>query len=479
MIEDRSDELREWYAEDNIDGAQLLDEIQKFLSRFVAYPGGHELIAHVLWIAHAWFMKYWESTPRIAFLSPEPGSGKSRALEVTEPLVPRPVHAVNTTPAYLFRKVSDPAGPPTILYDEIDTVFGPKAKDNEEIRGMLNAGHRNGATAGRCVVRGKEVFTEELPAYCAVALAGLDDLPDTIMTRSVVVRMRRRAPDEHVEPWRRRISKPDADKLATQLCAWANQVNPINAGWPEMPSGVEDRDADVWEALLAVADTAGGHWPASARAAAVTAVTASRRRPPSVGVLLLRDIKKVFDSHDPGDKLLTEDIIHGLTRIDESPWATLRKGEPIDSRSLASRLRKYGISSKPQRLGEDVFKGYARSQFEDAWKRYVADLEDETENDSHAQQNPSVTSVTRGTPDGGVTDVTDAKERTGARPPSFNGSKPAPPLWETVPDSTRAEQRDAYRNGKCIDCGGNPSAGRPRCDGCHRTHLSVMAGYDR
>jgi len=119
---------------------------------------------------------------------PEPGSGKSRALEVTEPPVPRPVHAVNTSPAYLFRKVSDPDGRPTVLYDEIDTVFGPKAKDNEDIRGMLNAGHRKGAVAGRCVVRGKIIETEELPAYCAVALAGLDDLPDTLMSRSVVSR---------------------------------------------------------------------------------------------------------------------------------------------------------------------------------------------------------------------------------------------------------------------------------------------------
>jgi hypothetical protein len=100
----------------------------------------------------------------------KPGTGKSRALEVTEPLVPRPVHAVNTTPAYLFRKVSDEAGPPTILYDEIDTVFGPKAKDNDDVRGMLNAGHRRGAVAGRCVTKGKTVVTEELPAYCAVAL---------------------------------------------------------------------------------------------------------------------------------------------------------------------------------------------------------------------------------------------------------------------------------------------------------------------
>ena len=75
----------------------LLDDVRLFLARFVVYPSTSALIAHVLWIAHTWLMDAWESTPRIAFLSPEPGSGKSRALEVTEPLVPRLVHAVNTT----------------------------------------------------------------------------------------------------------------------------------------------------------------------------------------------------------------------------------------------------------------------------------------------------------------------------------------------------------------------------------------------
>ena len=115
--------------------AELLHDVYNFLGRFVAYPSEAAHVAHTLWIAHTYFMDQWESTPRIAFLSPEPGSGKSRALEVTEPLVPRPVHAVNTTPAYLFRKVSDEAGLPVLLYDEIDTAFGPKAKDNEDVRG--------------------------------------------------------------------------------------------------------------------------------------------------------------------------------------------------------------------------------------------------------------------------------------------------------------------------------------------------------
>jgi hypothetical protein len=354
--------------------AELLDDVRAFLSRFVIYPSDAELTAHALWVAHTWFMKHWDSTPRIAFLSPEPASGKSRALEITEHLVPNAVIAVNTSPAYLFRKVSDGKGLPTILYDEIDTVFGPKAREHEEVRGMLNAGHRNGATAGRCTLRGNEVSTEELPAYCAVALAGLDDLPDTIMTRSVIVRMRRRAPDERVEPWRPRITRPDAEKLAQRLRDWSNSADPLENGWPSMPDGVEDRDADVWEALLAVADLAGDHWPASARKTAVALVNASRHRPPSIGVLLLRDVKRVFDA-DPGrDKLPTDAILSRLAGIDEAPWPKIRKGEPIDARGLSSRLSKYGISSKPQRVANSVFKGYSRAQFADAWKRYVDPL---------------------------------------------------------------------------------------------------------
>jgi len=384
--------------------AELLDDIETFLGRFVVYPSVHARRAHALWIGHSHLMDCWESTPRIAFLSPEPGSGKSRALEVTEPLVPRPVHAVNTTSAYLFRKVSDPDGPPTILYDEIDTVFGPKAKENEDIRGMLNAGHRKGATAGRCVVRGKEVFTEELPAYCAVMLAGLDDLPDTIMSRSVVSRMRRRAADEQIEPWRPRVNGPDAKKLYDRLVNWSKSAREHLSGdfWPDMPDGVEDRDADVWEALLAVADLAGDEWAKKARVTAVTLVTASKRRPPSIGVLLLRDIKKVFDNQD---KLPTDDIINGLVEIPESPWGTIRKGEPIDDRGLATRLRKYGITSKALRDGESVFKGYARAQFMDSWKRYVDNLIDD--DDDGCADGESVTSVTPVTePDLFVTDVT-------------------------------------------------------------------------
>lgn len=431
---------------DEIDGAELLDALEVFLARFVAYPSTHALVAHVLWIVHCWFMDAWESTPRIAFLSPEPGSGKSRALEVTEPLVPRPVHAVNTTPAYLFRKVSDEGGRPTILYDEIDTVFGPKAKDNEDIRGMLNAGHRKGATAGRCVMRGKIVETEELPAYCAVALAGLDDLPDTIMTRSVVVRMRRRSPDEHIEPWRLRVNGGEAEKLRNWLTAWSTAAAEKLTGdfWPDMPAEVTDRDADVWEALLAVANLAGGDWPRRARVAAVTLVTASRQRTPSIGVLLLRDIRVAFETLAV-EVVRTEQLLSELNQMEESPWRSIRRGEPLDARGISTRLNKYGIGSKAHRIGPDVVKGYSRTQFEDAWTRYLVDL-------PGIPSSEPVTSVTDTTYEAVVTDATEESGSTPALAGLFN-----PP---SGPD-------------RC-DCGFHvPTQGHR--DGCSNTERTIHA----
>ncbi|RWF41851.1 MAG: DUF3631 domain-containing protein [Mesorhizobium sp.] len=355
--------------EDDDFAADLLDEVYAFTGRFVAYPSEDAHVAHVLWIAHAHMMAAWESTPRIAFLSPEPGSGKTRALEISELLVPRPVEAVNVTPAYLFRKVADEAGAPTILFDEIDTVFGPRAKDNEEIRGLLNAGHRRGAVAGRCVVRGKIVETEEIPAYCAVALAGLGDLPDTILTRSVIIRMRRRSPEETVEAYRRRVHKPEGDEVKDRLAGWASFVSAdIGEAWPEMPAGVKDRDADVWEPLLAVADAAGGDWPERARVSCVSLVSASKVATPSLGIRLLSDMKLVFGF---SERLSTKGIIENLCSLPEAPWGDLR-GKAISDNGLADRLRPYGIKSKQIRIGDWTGKGYDRADFYDAWQRYLS-----------------------------------------------------------------------------------------------------------
>jgi hypothetical protein len=383
------------------EGSALLDAVEAFLQRFVAYPSEHARVAHTLWVGHCHAMDAWDSTPRLAFLSPEPASGKTRGLEVTELLVPNPVEAVNVTAPYLFRKVDDPDGVPTVLFDEVDTIFGPKARDHEDVRGLLNAGHRKGAVAGRCIVRGKAVETVEYSAYCAVALAGLGDLPDTILTRSVIIRMRRRAKSERVEPFRRRIAITEGHALRGRLAAWAGRaMGQLQDAWPEMPPGIEDRDADVWEALLAVADAAGGDWPERARAAAVTLVAQSKESTPSLGIRLLADLHTVFGNREA---MSTEDALSDLCELPEAPWGEVAAGKPLNARGLAKRLTGYGVKSKSVRVGEKVVRGYARKDLVDAWDRYlpppdVADSSTAALNASSTSPRESATSATPQTP---------------------------------------------------------------------------------
>ena len=350
-------------------GQRMLREVYDFIGRFVAYPSEHAHVAHALWIVHAHLMDRWDSTPRLAALSAEPASGKSRLLEATELLVPNPVSAVNVSPAYLFRKVGAEEGV-TILFDEIDTVFGPKAKENEEIRGLLNAGHRRGAVAGRCVVKGKEIVTEELPAYSAVALAGLGWLPDTILTRSIIIRMRRRHLGERVEQFRRRIHAPQGDAVRSKIEVWARSQPAQVEQWPDMPPSIQDRDADVWEPLITIADAVGGEWPARAREAAVALVKDSKDVEASLGVRLLGDLRTVFGEVD---QMASKKLLDTLCALEETPWGDI-KGKPIDERWLARRLKQYGVKSRTIRLSpdpKDTAKGYVRSDLHDAWSRYL------------------------------------------------------------------------------------------------------------
>jgi hypothetical protein len=351
----------------SIDGAELLGRAYEFYGRFVAYPDRHAQVVHALWTAHTHPIDCFETTPRLAFISPEPASGKTRALEITELLVPNPVLAVNVSPAYLIRKVAAGEGV-TILFDEIDTVFGSRAKDNnEDVRALLNAGYRRGAVSGRCVMHGATAIPEELSAFAPVALAGLGTLPDTISTRSIIIPMRRRAPNERIIPYRRREHAAEGEWLRGQLAAWAAAVaDRITV--PEMPDTITDRDADCWEALFAIADAAGGQWPDTVRVAGVASVAAYREeRGERRSIRLLSDLRKIIgdDKHK-----LTAAILKALTEVDESPWADIR-GKPLTDVGLASRLRPYGIKPKAIRVGDNILRGYWRADFEDAWCRYL------------------------------------------------------------------------------------------------------------
>lgn len=354
-----------------IHGDTLLDDLTATLRRFVAFPSPGAAEAVALWVVHTHCLDAFDSSPRLAILSPEPQSGKTRTMELLEYLADRSMFTTNTTVAVLARGL-DAGTYRAILLDEADTVFGSKAHGDEELRGLLNSGHRRGATYMRMVGEGTNMAAKSFSTFSAVALAGLGDLPETVMQRAVVLRMRRRSPQEHVEPFRRRQHGPMLEELWANVSAWAQwHAQSLMNRWPEMPEGVSDRPADVWEPLLAIADEAGGHWPATARSACVDLLRAAQTVDSgSLGVRLLADLRIVWQSAGDPDGMHTDTMLSKLIELDEAPWADLR-GKPLDARGLARRLRTYGTESKSVRVGEVARKGYRREDLHDAWSRYL------------------------------------------------------------------------------------------------------------
>lgn len=346
-------------------GHVLLDEVADVLSRYIAFPSPAALTAVTLWVAHSHAVDAFESSPRLALLSPEPGSGKTRTLEVLELLVARPLLWLGASTAATFRTIE--ADKPTLLLDEVDAIFGRQKDDeNGDLRALLNSGHRRGATIPRCVGKSQEVRRFEV--YAAVALAGLGDLPDTLMSRSVIVRMRRRAPGERIEPFRRRLAQPELSKLHDRLVDWIATVRDNLAdAWPTLPEGITDRPADCWEPLLAIADAAGSDWPARTRVACVELCKVAESREASLGIRLLGDLREVFGDED---RLATETALARLRDLDEAPWSDLR-GRPLDARGLARRLTTYGVRSTKVKVDGKALQGYRREDLYDSWQRYL------------------------------------------------------------------------------------------------------------
>ena len=240
--------------------AELLDDVHAFLRRYVVMSE-HQLVAVVLWIAHAHAVEAAEATPYLAVTSAEKRSGKSRLLEVLGLAVPRPLATANVSPAALFRVIAQEM--PTLLIDESDAIFGGNKERGEELRGLLNAGHRRGAEVVRMVGMGSAMRAERFPVFCAKVIAGIGTLPDTVSDRSIVIRLKRRRSGERVERFRLREVAPDGAEIRSRLASWiAPHLDGLADDRPELPAALDDRAADGWEPLLAIADRAGGDWPA-------------------------------------------------------------------------------------------------------------------------------------------------------------------------------------------------------------------------
>lgn len=347
-------------------GGELLDELKATLQRYIILPSEEAADAVTLWVAATHAVPAWEIATRLFISSPQKRCGKSRLLDIIEAVAYEALVTVNISPAALVRSIGD--DPPTLMLDEADTVFGPKAAgDHEDLRGLINAGFQR----NRPYIRWDATLRkpENCPTFAMVALAGIGNMPDTIMDRAVIIKMRRRAPGETVKSFRGRRDRPALVDLRNRLNRWVrSRLDALQSAEPEMP--VDDRAADAWESLIIVADQAGEEWGKRARAAAVAFVERDEQADTgaSLSVRLLKDLKTVFGD----DRLLyTTTILERLYKIEESPWKDFY-GREFGPRDLSKLLGEYEINSKNVREnGGPPKKGYTVDDLYDSWARYI------------------------------------------------------------------------------------------------------------
>ncbi len=341
-----------------VDGAELLDALAATFRRFVALPdGAAETLS--LWVLHTHVLDASDVTPRLVLRSPTRRCGKTTTLALLGALVARPLPAANITPAALFRAVE--AFCPTLLVDEADTFLN----EDEELRGLLNAGHYRPTAA---VIRnvGDDHEARIFRVWAPVAIALIGRLPATLEDRAIVIPMRRRKPDERVEKlWLHRLT--ELEPLRRMAVRWAaDHTETLRAADPEIPGWLHDRAADNWRPLLAIADTAGGDWSTRAREAARRLSGAADPDDGEAGIQLLADLREIFDNNE-SDELATATILEELVAREDRPWAEWSRGKPITAHGLARLLKPFGVH--PHR--RENWRGYRRVDFEEAWNRYL------------------------------------------------------------------------------------------------------------
>lgn len=345
--------------------ALLLAELADTIRRFIVLDR-EQADAAALWVAFTHFVDVVEVAPLAIINAPEKACGKSQLLSVFGRMACRPLPAANSSAAFLFRAVEQWI--PTVLIDEADTFI----RDNEELKGLVNAGHtRANAFVGRVV--GEDLQPKLFNVWGAKALAGIaleKHLPDATMSRAIVFNMRRKLQDEKVA----RLRHAEAgmfDRLSAMLARFADDyAEEVRAARPALPDALSDREQDNWEPLLAIAGCAGPEWIARATHAALK-LSGAANAAQSAANELLADIQHVFESRR-ADRIKTADLIAALVEDDEAAWATWNKGRPLTPRQLGRMLSGYGIRSKDIRNGYEVAKGFTLEQFSDAFARYLS-----------------------------------------------------------------------------------------------------------
>ena len=353
-------------SEQPVDGAQVLDAVAAMFSEYVALPPG-AADALSLWVCHTHCFEAFVHTPRLNLFSPEKGCGKTTLLDVVCSVTPRSLRTESLTSAVLFRLVDEHK--PILALDEVDTYLA----NNDELRGLLNAGHKRGARAYRC--EGDNNQVRSFSAFAPAVLAGIGHLQGTLHDRSIQIRLvRAKLGEVKCRFDSRRIAR-ERD-LNRQLARWAcDHFQQIEACDPVLPPDCFNRLADNWRPLMAIAEIVGGDWPTRAQTAFTQLTAHADLEAQGRGVLLLGDLRDLFAA-EVTDRLTTATIVERLNQMEERPWCDERHGHGVHASWLSRKLRPFAVYPGTIRTGVgpgETAKGYLLEHFQEAFARYLPD----------------------------------------------------------------------------------------------------------
>lgn len=351
---------------DPVDGASLAEEIRDRLQAHVIFGASGDADAATLWIIGSYLMDTWRLWPRLLVTSPTKACGKSTLLEVIDAMAHRGFIVSNASPAAIFRAIE--AWKPTLLLDEADTWM----KQNEELAGVLNSGHTRRTAR---VIRVQEVNGEHLPTafstWCPMAIAGIGSQRDTLMSRSIIISLRRKLPEESVQRLPFDLHA-QLLRIRRQIARWAadNAVT-LGAMETEPPPCGDDRLQDNFTPLWRIAQALGDVWPERIAAAYIASAQVDDEDAEPAGIMMLRDIAEMFASRG-ADRIATSEIVGDLMVMEERPWGDWRHGRPISAQTVAKHMKPFGIKAKVLKLHGASARIYLRSEVEAAAARYTA-----------------------------------------------------------------------------------------------------------
>lgn len=360
-----------------VDPAELIETMRSQYRSFMYFTNPDtDSLKLAIWTIATWFVEYLSYSPYVMITAPEGGCGKSQLLDMLSYGSYRAKVASDISTSALYRGIE--AYHYTVFIDEADSFL--KGQDN--LQGALKAGIRRNAVTTRTEKLANGTYREkDFRVFGFKAVAGISarGISDLLTSRSIIVKLGLKPKkvilkrlDDRLPIWQENKSK--CARLAQDYGEWISNYR------PEIPLDLSNRQADVWESLIAIADltdkVSGTNYGEQVRNIALEGI---KDKVDSIGQELLRDIRDIFREIREEDQargvsstvyISSYDLTIKLTVDPTLRWAEYgHKG--LTAHTLGKMLSEYGIKSFQKKINGKNLKCYCLKDFEAVFDTYL------------------------------------------------------------------------------------------------------------